>query len=61
MSELTQCNYCRLQEMKKVGFRVYVMRGKDGGYDIYRVPKGKKLDEKYRIAWMLEIPDHCVR
>jgi len=79
MSELTRCNYCRLQDIKRMakeqGSRVYVRpsnfcpKYNIGGYDIFMVPKGEKLDTSVDkdgnhgwqwVAWMMEIPDHCV-
>lgn len=67
------CNYCHLQNIrrraKKKGSRVYLRAGMMGGTDVFVVPKGEKLDisvnEKGEhsgqwVAWMMEIPDHCV-
>jgi len=62
MSELTICNYCRLKRMQKRGFRIVKKPSLLGeGYNIYRIPKGQKLDRKeHWIGWMMEITDHCV-
>lgn len=66
------CNYCHLKSIreraKKQGSRVYLRAGM-GGIDVFVVPKGEKLDTsvnekgehgKQWVAWMMEIPDHCV-
>ena len=75
MSELTRCNYCSLQNIKRrakeQGARVYVRPSKfmGGGYDIFVVSAGDKLDASVDkdgncgwqwVSWMMEIPDHCV-
>lgn len=75
MSELTTCNYCSLRAIrrraKEENSRVYVRNAHDfglGGYDVFMVPKGEKLntsvDEKgehgeHWVSWMMEITDHC--
>lgn len=65
MSELTQCNYCDLEEMKRryKGQKLHKVR-KGGWIDIYFVPKGDTLDKnKGTKQWhgsMMEISDHCV-
>ena len=45
MSELTQCNYCSLENMKHryKGQKLHII-GNRGWLDIYFVPKGEKLD-----------------
>ena len=72
MSELTPCNYCNLQEIKrnakKKGFKVTKLSGDFGlgGVDVFAHPKNVKIDpkdeeqrEKYFRAWMMEISDSC--
>lgn len=75
MSELTRCNYCNLQIIKRKaknqGARVYKRPSTfmGGGYDIFVVSKGNKLDTSVDkdgnngeqwVSWMMEIPNHCV-
>lgn len=74
MSELTPCNYCSLQRIKRgakeQGAKVYVRPSEFmGGYDVFVVPKGEKLDTSigkdgnhgYQWeAWFMEITDRCV-
>lgn len=65
MSELTKCNYCTLQYLKKnlkPGYKLSQI-----GNDIYIHPESIEYydmtfdeREKYWRAWLMEIPDHCV-
>ena len=60
---MTMCNYCTLKGLRKKGFRIIKRHATwgMGGHEIYRVPIGEKLDkEKHHVAWLMEIPDHCV-
>ena len=68
MSELTPCNYCTLQRMKRAaklnGERVVMVRAKEiqglGGMDVYVLPKGeKKLEKKYFRAWFMALGNRC--
>ncbi|HEC64904.1 MAG TPA: hypothetical protein ENI23_06415 [bacterium] len=72
MSELTQCNFCRLQSIKKnkpKGARVHLVQ-KGAWIDVYVVPKGEKLDTRQEPntqnhlsdqwkASFLALSDHC--
>ena len=73
MSEMTQCNFCRLKELraraKAAGLRVTLLTTTSwalGGFNIYKHPKSiqvSKLPEqmrsKYSAGWMKEIGQHC--
>jgi len=73
MSELTQCNYCSLREIraraKKEGNRVTLLTGWSGGTDVFVHPPSvtrkelladqKKDIRKYCVAWFMAIGDHC--
>lgn len=74
MSELTQCNFCSLQEVrrraKKDGMRVTLRPGWDGGTDVFvhpknvTIPQGQQHDDsrfrkKYCRQWMKEIGEQC--
>ena len=75
MSELTQCNYCSLRQIrqraKKEGKKVTLLPGWRGGKDVFvhpsRITRKKLLAEqkkdegrKYCVGWLMEITDHCV-
>ena len=48
MSELTPCNYCTLQRIKRdkpKGSKVY-LQSNAGWIDVYVVPKGEQLDTR---------------
>ncbi len=75
MSELTQCNYCSLQqyerEAKKKNMKVHLITNKHGGIDVYITPKKEKPDTRtdpktgnnlspYWRSWFMELSDHCV-
>ena len=74
MSELTQCNYCSLQEVrsqaKRDGLKVSLRPGWYGGTDIFvhpkdvKIPSGQQDDDsplrmKYCARWMMEIGRSC--
>ncbi len=66
MSELTSCNYCNLKALKRNTKENEILVRLNGN-EFYRHPKivdFKKLSDKekqkYWIAWMMEITDHCV-
>jgi hypothetical protein len=73
MSELTQCNYCSLRQIRKQaksdGMKVTIRVGWNGGKDIYVHPKeivipnvnGDKnpLRDKYCHNWMQSIGSSC--
>ena len=68
MSELTQCNFCTLKDIKR---RAEVQHKKvsilgdslNGGKRIYVHPKKVKLSqdnkEEYFVAWFMELTDSC--
>ncbi len=65
MSELTKCNYCTLQHLKKNLKQDEKLS--QLGNDFYRHPKDLDVKdmsfaekEKYWRVWLMEIPDHCV-
>lgn len=68
MSELTQCNYCSLQEIQRRAKREgkFVTRRADtkyalGGFNVYVYPRGVPIDhDKHFVAWFMELTDHCV-
>lgn len=66
MSELTTCNYCKLESIrrdaKKKNMKVVCMpsRYELGGEEVYVVKKGDKPNKKNWIAWIMGITDHCV-
>lgn len=64
MSEMTRCNFCRLQSIQKEadekGLKVTIIHG-----DVYMHPKdfeaGKlNPDSKFWQAWFMELSTHCV-
>lgn len=75
MSDLTPCNYCSYQGIKRrakeKGLVITKKRhlsatkigGKDhymGGVNIYRHKKGETIDhDKHFISWFMELPDSC--
>lgn len=68
MSELTLCNYCSLQRIKrdakKKGKRVIVkIGGHDDslgyGVDVYIIEKGGKPSEKNKVCWFMTLTDKC--
>ena len=73
MSELTQCNYCTVQSLKRryKGRGKVVMHNSDDWVDVYVVPNDEELDTRtdpktgnhLSRQWKmscLEISDHCV-
>ena len=73
MSELTTCNYCNLKRMeedaKAEGNKVTLIpsKSKMGGSEVYVHPRSiniKKFNrgqlQRFWVAWMMEITDHCV-
>ena len=71
MSELTQCNYCRLQrtkrDAKEKGMKITLLASNFmGGTDVFVHPKNVKIKdaqgkdrEKYLSSWMMAIGDRC--
>jgi len=72
MGELTTCNYCSLQAIKQRAkennLKVTLLQSnwELGGIDVYVHPKDvkvRKLDDrerkKYKVAWFMELSDHC--
>lgn len=73
MSELTTCNHCNLERIrrdaKKAGHRV-TLEGSTwgmGGVEVYVHPKAlnfrtfnKNMKRRYWVAWMMEVTEHCV-
>lgn len=71
MSELTPCNYCNLRRIQRraerQGKRVMLKPSPyhvwTGGQDVYLIDTtGERRPTRKRqwVAWMAEIPDHCV-
>lgn len=72
MSELTQCNYCTLQELKrrrKKGYRITILKAHVpglGGLNVYVHPKEVKIDPKdlkhkalYWQCWFMALGRRC--
>jgi hypothetical protein len=73
MSELTPCNYCSLNSIrrraKESGLKV-TLRHNRGGLDVYTHPPEIEIKEKvsdrtdepneYWRAWFMVLTDHCV-
>ena len=73
MGELTACNYCNLQKIrkqaKKEGLRVTLLPADWGlaGRNVFVHPKEVKIaredsdknEHPFRVAWMMEISDAC--
>jgi len=72
MSELTLCNYCRMQSIerdaKKQGKRIVkipsercnIFGGREVRWEVHSIKKNEVLSGKNWICWMWEITDHCV-
>lgn len=72
MSEMTQCNRCRLKDIRKRAKdekqRVTLIRDViNGGYEVYVHPRDVKIrdlsenDQKaYWVLWVKEITDTCI-
>jgi len=75
MSELTICNFCKLQSYKRrakeQNKEVQLIHAKDGGIDVYLVPKGEKADTRQDPktgnnlsdqwkSWFMELSKRCV-
>jgi hypothetical protein len=69
MSELTPCNHCTLlairRQARKMGRKVTLCPSPLGtwenGQDVYVHPRNvKKMTKEYWIAWLAEIPEHCI-
>lgn len=70
MSELTPCNFCDLQRLKreaKAAKKVVSLRGDRGGIAAYVHCPNINLDAlnesecgKLRRIWFMELTDHCV-
>ena len=71
MSDLTSCNFCKLQGMKrdaaKKGKRVMVVpvnplkdQFRMGGVNVYVVGRREKPNEKNWVSWMMQITAMCV-
>ena len=71
MSELTLCNHCKLHDIKRrarENGKLVVLRATSEkafplGQDVFVSPKGteysKRFQAKYRVAWFMELTDHC--
>lgn len=68
MSELTECNYCRLESIRRdakkkkkrvvivpAGFNITL-----GGHNIHLLNKGEKPTEKNKACWFMAITGVCV-
>ena len=68
MSELTKCNYCSLQaikrDAKKKGLKVVIVPSKVmstlGGVEVHIVKLGDKLSKENWVSWMMKVTDSCV-
>lgn len=68
MSELTQCNYCRLQSIqrdaKRKGKRVIMAQAGYnkglGGHNVHVVGKGEQPNEKNKVCWFMMVSGVCV-
>lgn len=62
MSELTSCNYCTLQRIKREarerGERVLLRPAKGGGIEC-ATHKPNEQPKKFTV-WFMELTDHCV-
>ena len=59
MSELTQCNYCNLKEIKRnkpKGSKVRLVRNQ-GWLDCYVIPKGERLDTRQEPKTLNHLSD----
>ena len=75
MSELTQCNYCRLQETrarakaKRMEVTLLDDLGVMGGLNVYVHPATVKIRElsggedgerkQFSVGWFMELTDYC--
>lgn len=68
MSELTQCNYCSLKNIKRHAKRegkVVTLRPAKrekyymGGLDVFVHPKGVVPTQKHFKAWFMELGNSC--
>jgi len=69
MSDLTQCNYCTLQNIRRRALdneKVTTLWGR-GGINVHVYPKDiniKSISDsersKYKRVWFKELSDHCV-
>jgi hypothetical protein len=69
MGELTQCNYCSFQNIKRTaarnGERITTKPGKryktlPKGVNVFSIPRGEKLDEeKHLVSWFWALPHSC--
>ena len=68
MSDLTSCNFCKMQgierDAKRNGKKVVKIPSAKmqhlGGWEIHVIKKGEVLSGKNWICWMMEITDHCM-
>jgi hypothetical protein len=73
MSELTTCNHCKLQRIRRdaraEGKRVVLetSRWGMGGVEVYVHPKAVNwrlctvnMKRRYWVSWMMEVTEHCV-
>ena len=76
MSELTQCNYCSMKDIKREakgkGHRVVTREGTGqlGGINVYILPPGVEMakvikdddefSKKYFVAWFMKLSESCV-
>lgn len=65
MSELTQCNYCKLRDIKyianKLGKEVKIEpNSQHGGIDVLvKLPGEEWNREKHFVAWFMELGTNC--
>lgn len=64
MSSLTQCNYCALQNLKRLAQssgRTLELVARNGGWDVLIYYPGETPDsEKHWAAWFMAISASCV-
>lgn len=63
MSEMTRCNYCDWQSMKRRGHRIATPEERvkldKGVHKMFRSGV-VVVDQKGKfVAWFMELPDHC--
>lgn len=68
MSELTQCNFCSLEDIKRKakreGKKVTLLPAKRdkyymGGLDVFVHPKKVKPTRRHLVAWFMELGNSC--
>jgi hypothetical protein len=68
MSDLTQCNHCKLQSIRrdaKIKKKRVVVKSAGfnqglGGYNVYVIKHGEKPTDKNWVSWFMMITEVCV-